>query len=143
MKERIIEFLKQENKSAGQFAEEIGVQPSSVSHILSGRNNPSLDFAIKMLSKYPYVSTDWLLFGKGEMFSDANQIDLFSDKPVNEGYDLFMRPSKSETIRSESINSGNSTENVDSKANKPGIEKKANRIVWFFEDGTFIEYIPG
>ncbi|NLA48821.1 MAG: helix-turn-helix transcriptional regulator, partial [Bacteroidales bacterium] len=42
MKERILEFLKSENKTSAQFAEEIGVQPSGISHILSGRNKPSL-----------------------------------------------------------------------------------------------------
>ena len=55
MKERIIEFLKAENKSSAQFAEEIGVQPSGISHILSGRNKPSLDFVIKMLEKYKFL----------------------------------------------------------------------------------------
>ena len=53
MKERLLEFLKAENKSSAQLAEEIGVQPSGISHILSGRNNPSLDFVLKMLEKYP------------------------------------------------------------------------------------------
>jgi plasmid maintenance system antidote protein VapI len=67
MKERILEFLRIENRSSAQFAEEIGVQPSSISHIISGRNNPSLDFVIKMLTKYPDISSDWLLFGKGQM----------------------------------------------------------------------------
>ena len=52
MKERILEFLRAENKSSAQFAEEIGVQASGISHILSGRNNPSLDFVMKMLEKY-------------------------------------------------------------------------------------------
>ena len=53
MKDRIQAFLQSENKSYAQFAEEIGVQPSGISHILSGRNNPSLDFVIKMLHRYP------------------------------------------------------------------------------------------
>jgi transcriptional regulator with XRE-family HTH domain len=60
MKERLLEFLKAENKSSAQFAEDIGVQPSGISHILSGRNNPSLDFVLKMLEKYQFLSTDWL-----------------------------------------------------------------------------------
>lgn len=55
MKERILEFLKTENKSSAKLAEEIGVQPSSISHILSGRNNPSLDFVLKMLEKYQFL----------------------------------------------------------------------------------------
>ena len=63
MKERLLEFLKNENKSSAQLADEIGVQASGISHILSGRNNPSLDFVLKMLEKYSFLSTEWLLFG--------------------------------------------------------------------------------
>ncbi len=70
MKDRILQFLKSENKSSAQLAEEIGVQPSGISHILSGRNKPSLDFVMKMLEKYKFLSTEWLLFGKGNMYRE-------------------------------------------------------------------------
>lgn len=53
--------------SPSQFADEIGVQRSGVSHILSGRNKPSLDFILKILTRFPEVDADWLLFGKGSM----------------------------------------------------------------------------
>ena len=79
MKERLLEFLRVENKSSAQFAEEIGVQPSGISHILSGRNNPSLDFILKMLEKYQFLSTDWLLFGKGSMYKDSKIQTLFDE----------------------------------------------------------------
>ncbi len=81
MKERILVFLQNENKSYAQFAEEIGVQPSGISHILSGRNNPSLDFIVKMLLKYPSLSADWLLFGRGAMHKYASQPTLFDTEP--------------------------------------------------------------
>jgi transcriptional regulator with XRE-family HTH domain len=84
MKERILEFLRRENKTSAQFAEEINVQPSGISHILSGRNNPSLDFILKMLEKYSYLSTDWLLFGKGSMYKESKMGDLFSQIDLNE-----------------------------------------------------------
>ena len=79
MKDRILEFLKRENKTSAQFAEEIHVQPSGISHILSGRNKPSLDFVIKMLEKYSFLSTEWLMFGKGSMYKEPKMADLFSD----------------------------------------------------------------
>ena len=84
MKERILEFLKNENKTSAQFAEEIGVQPSGISHIISGRNNPSLDFVIKMLEKYSFLSADWLIFGKGSMYKEPRMADLFSSIDINE-----------------------------------------------------------
>jgi transcriptional regulator with XRE-family HTH domain len=56
-------LMKLNNLTASAFADEIGVQRSSVSHILSGRNRPSLEFIQKVLSKYPKVSADWLIAG--------------------------------------------------------------------------------
>jgi Helix-turn-helix. len=50
--------------SASAFAEKVGVQPSSISHILSGRNKPSLEFIQKVLIQFPKVNADWLISGK-------------------------------------------------------------------------------
>lgn len=86
MKDRIQQFLRSENKSSSKFAEEIGVQPSGVSHVLSGRNKPSLDFILKMLNTYPSVNTDWLLFGKGEMYSNEDTPLLFDDKSTGHSH---------------------------------------------------------
>lgn len=60
--EKIMDFY---GESASSFAEKIGVQRSSISHILSGRNKPSLDFILKVLSSYPDVELYWLVNGKG------------------------------------------------------------------------------
>ena len=65
-------FLETINIGSSQFAEEIGVQPSGISHILSGRNHPSLDFVLKVLKRYPDLSTEWLLFGKGNMYGSSD-----------------------------------------------------------------------
>jgi transcriptional regulator with XRE-family HTH domain len=72
MKERIILLIKAKNLTAAQFADEIGVQKSSISHIISGRNNASLDFIQKILFRYPEVNMDWLMFGKGPLFKGQN-----------------------------------------------------------------------
>lgn len=76
MIDRITLLLKTRNISASQFADEIGVQRSSISHVLSGRNKPSLDFIQKILVRYPEINPDWLLFGKGSMNLEYN---LFSE----------------------------------------------------------------
>jgi len=60
--QQIIDFY---SLSASSFADKIGVQRSSISHILSGRNKPSLDFVMKILSSFPEVDLYWLLNGKG------------------------------------------------------------------------------
>ena len=60
--QKIIDFY---GETASSFAEKIGVQRSSISHILSGRNKPSLDFVMKVLHSYPEVELYWLMNGKG------------------------------------------------------------------------------
>jgi len=80
MLERINLILKSRNLNAAQFADEIGVQRSSVSHILTGRNNASLDFLLKVLTRYPEIDTDWLLTGKGVMVRSSS----LSSKNISE-----------------------------------------------------------
>jgi transcriptional regulator with XRE-family HTH domain len=137
MKERIIQFLKSENKSSAQFAEEIGVQPSGISHILSGRNKPSLDFIIKMLEKYKFLSTEWLLFGKGSIYKETEMQKLF-----DESLELTVEASNKPVTRAPEP--GKSIEPLvpdafDNESFKPLVD----RIVWFYKDGSFKEYIPG
>ena len=136
MKDRILQFLKSENKSSAQFAEEIGVQPSGISHILSGRNKPSLDFVIKMLEKYKFLSTEWLLFGKGNMYSEPSMQQLFDetmDISTNEDKTVKAVPELRKASQKPSVLP------VINEDVKPSLE----RIVWFFDDGSFKEYSPG
>jgi len=146
MKDRILAFLQNENKSYAQFAEEIGVQPSGISHILSGRNNPSLDFVTKMLQRYSSLSAEWILFGKGPMYKSASQPTLFDmEMPNNEpetgreesaavdwsgGHTASEGP---ETARQEAIMYGD-------KIAGPG--KRLTRVLFFYSDKTFSEYTP-
>lgn len=65
--DRVNLIIKTKNITARQFAESIGIQPSGMSHIMSGRNNPSLEFVMKVVERYPDISLSWLLQGKGEM----------------------------------------------------------------------------
>ena len=60
--EKILSFY---NLSASSFADKIGVQRSSISHLLTGRNKPSLEFVMKVVTSYPEVNLYWLLNGKG------------------------------------------------------------------------------
>lgn len=60
---RLLYILESNDLSASQFATKIGVQRSSVSHVLSGRNKPSLDFLIKISDSFENISIDWLVKG--------------------------------------------------------------------------------
>ncbi len=67
MNNRIAKLLDVKDVTASKFAEMIGVQPSNISHIISGRNKPSLDFILKVIETFPDISLDWLITGKGNM----------------------------------------------------------------------------
>lgn len=83
MVDRIQLILKVYNLNASRFADEIGVQRSAISHILSGRNMPSLDLIQKVLRRYPDINSEWLINGSGSMHKGF-QPDLFSLESVKE-----------------------------------------------------------
>ncbi|NLA48624.1 MAG: helix-turn-helix transcriptional regulator [Bacteroidales bacterium] len=136
MKERILEFLKSENKTSAQFAEEIGVQPSGISHILSGRNKPSLDFVVKMLEKYTYISPEWLLFGREKMYRGQSSPDLFSQLQE----ELYQENGSVTDVDGESVKEVFSEENI--KRNKETSVPVVEKIVCFYTNNSFREYYP-
>ena len=103
--EKVMDFY---GENASSFAEKIGVQRSSISHILSGRNKPSLEFVLKILSSFPDVELYWLLNGKGTFPSNQNQA----------------------TIR----------DNIAAETKKSNLGRNIERIVIFYDDGTFENY---
>lgn len=143
MKERLIEFLKNENKSSAQLAEEIGVQASGISHILSGRNNPSLDFVLKMLEKYRYLSTDWLLFGKGTMYKESKMQNLFDYDP---SYNTIKPEIEQQnTLSTVHLDNNRAKETITDSETADSHKKIASevvKIVWFYEDSSFEEFFP-
>lgn len=110
--EKVIQYY---GESASSFADKIGVQRSSISHILSGRNKPSLDFVMKVLTTYPEVELYWLLNGKGHFPSDKNEQNIETVKP--------SAPLPKEKVMVEKLASKS--------------EKSIARIVIFYSDGSF------
>jgi len=100
--------------SAAAFADRVGVQRSSISHLLSGRNKPSLEFVLKVIKTFPEVNLYWLLNGKGEFPSDLPK----SESPT---------PSKS----------GNPN-HIQAKEGKS--EKEIEKIIVFYTNGSFKAY---
>ena len=83
MKERIKEIIEYESISYSKFADIIGIQRSGVSHLINGRNNPSLDVIQKILESFDYINSEWLLLGKGNMKKYDKHGDLFNQTSVN------------------------------------------------------------
>ena len=108
---KVIDFY---GETASSFSEKIGVQRSSISHILSGRNKPSLDFVLKVLSEYPEVELYWLLNGKGNFPS---------------------LPSKTQEVRSSEIQTPSPKKELVQLPNSN--DKAIERIIIFYKDGTF------
>lgn len=186
MIDRISLILKAKNITPAQMADEIGVQRSGISHILNGRNKPSLDFVHKLIKRYPDISINWIMFGEGPMMinnPDKNwktqteaskqvnqppsEIDLF--KP----FDFDFKNKETETENDEIESSNEHDESVqkialqddnkpdkkipEGKVNTPATinkisdtfselkgkeNKKITRIVIFYDDKSFTEYIP-
>lgn len=72
MNDRLAMFLRAENMTAAKFAEILQVQPSSISHLLSGRNKPNFDFIARMLKMFADLNPDWLINGIGDMYRGDN-----------------------------------------------------------------------
>jgi transcriptional regulator with XRE-family HTH domain len=72
MKDRIKKIQEYSGLSLGVFASRTGIKSASLSHILNGRNNPSLDVVMKIHETFPEISWEWMLYGTGSMFKEGN-----------------------------------------------------------------------
>jgi transcriptional regulator with XRE-family HTH domain len=155
---RIQLILKTKNISPSQFADQIQVQRSGVSHILSGRNNPSLDFILKILRTYPEIDADWLLFGKGQMNTLPAKTEIPDQTPsdvrkkITGQPDLFEQPVteppisvlKEEKVVPPVLSLPKKDIEPVMKEKAGEIEKteKIEKIVVFYDSNTFKEYKP-
>lgn len=92
IKDRLAHILRAKNLTASQFAELMEIQPSNVSHLLNGRNKPSLDFLIKIKEVFPEYSFDWIIMGK-------KPITINEPNPVNsENQELKFEENEDERV---------------------------------------------
>lgn len=85
-KVRIEKVIQMVGLTSGQFAQEIGIQTSTLSHILNERNKPSLDVMKKILNRYPNINAEWLILGQGSIQrkeSHSQAPTLFGDEDIN------------------------------------------------------------
>ncbi len=147
MKDRLEAILKHEKISPSKLADIIGVQRSGISHIMSGRNKPGLDFLSKLLNHFPHINGDWLITGQGPMlknstnkpFSGQMSIPMTSNTPTEikeperpkikvEKPPVFSRPLNQPT-------------NIEKEVTVKS-DKAIERIIIFYTDRSFIEYKP-
>ena len=142
MKTRIKALLEHKGLTSAKFADIIGVQRSSISHILSGRNNPSLDFIQKLMIKFPEIDNNWLLLGEGEMInSESKQMPNLGTIPFIKDEDN-TQINKVTNVNSEIITEKINENVLISSTEKRNLSKDAIRIVYFYADNSFLEFFP-
>lgn len=167
---RVQKIINYSELSSSEFADEIGVQRSNISHVLSGRNKPSLDFLMKIKDRFPEIRWEWLIEGKGAMIFSENEAastpssylleesKINDDEPIITG--LFSIPSqemeentKQEEVKSEISepiqyniveNTPEISENKNISKTQAPAEKGNNikKIVFFYENGKFEVFEP-
>ena len=130
-RQRIEQVMASEKLSANQFAKEIGVQAGTLSNIINGRNNPSLDVLQRVLNRFRTLSSDWLILGIGAMYrpkGEGPDNTLFNIKP--------LEPEKKpdEIAEKQTSEAQNSVAPL-----SPVVARTVERIVIFYSDGTFEE----
>lgn len=161
MNTRLKQFIAAENITQAQFADTINVVRASVSHILAGRNKPSYEFICNLMSHYPNLNMEWLMFGKGKMYKDssAQPADLFCEVPepvltpfeatLESDDSLFtveaaepapqqplFQPQHTPAANGVTLND---IKTLVSQMQKPVTQRKLVKITAFFDDGTFQE----
>lgn len=141
-------IMEREKVSPRVFAETIGVQQSTLSHILNDRNKPSLEVVMKVHQTYNYINLEWLLYGNGEMIagnpttnsSSSNNGDyfpsLFDENPEN----TSNSPSDSENRKEKPLKASENTPKEIVKQEIRYIEKPSRKITEiriFFDDNTY------
>ena len=167
MQDRITQFLRSEGISPAEFADKIGVQRSSVSHVINGRNHPSASFIQKMLAAFPNLNSRWILLGDGPIFeSDVevvkeprlfdNLIEPELPKIPNLG-EILAREANLKVASQPSVNLNDKKDYSNSPIPKNELNsglkstdsgfysvdnKDIERIVIFFKDKTFEVHTP-
>ena len=123
-KDRIEQVIKSMNLTARQFAAEIHVQPGTISNMMSGRNNPSLEVMKRIMERYPTLNPEWLIAGRGAMWrtEPGKEPGLFDE----------MAPDpKEKKVR------GEQKEELQIIAAPP---KQIKNIVVYYTDGTYEDF---
>ncbi len=134
IEQRLDYLIKHQGLNHSRFAELIGVQRSSISHILTGRNKPSYDFLKKIFESFPDLNADWLIMGRGQMFHSAEDLN-------DSWLDVVEKPTakKSTALPENGSTMGKPLAQQPEVVKKPEIIRK---ILVLFTDESFEEYHP-
>ena len=162
MNQRLEQFLAAENITQAAFADKINVARASVSHILSGRNKPGYDFFASLIRNYPALNIEWLITGKGKMYKfDGRQATASDDTTPEHPFpepELFGTDIQDSGQRHAAAAEQSAEDEMQRKQDpdtdledilaagavhdESGRQRKAVRIIVFYDNGTFEEFGP-
>ena len=126
MLERLKTVMDHYQLTASQLADRLGIPRSSISHLLSGRNKPSLDFVLKLIREFPEINLYWLLNGKGEFPASSRKSAVVPSPTLLESSSAISQASVTKK----------SAEAAMAK------ERELEKIVFFYTDGSFQSFDP-
>ncbi len=143
IKDRIKMLMEKENMTSGAFAESIGIQQSTLSHILNGRNKPSLDVIMKVHQKYSSIDLEWLLYGNGNLNEQSQKSismdflpSLFDENAINTSNVSAEREYRKEMpLREPDYNTKEPVKQEVKYIERP--PRKITEIRIFFDDNTY------
>lgn len=134
IKNRILEILRKEGIMPSRFADEIGVQRSAISHILSGRNKPGYDLIVKILKRFNKINAEWLILGEGEMYKNSE--DFYSKNQKQ----IIINSSSKKNNEMDNLNNNNKNQNNRNFTPENTITK-IKRIIIIYDDDTFSDHL--
>jgi len=149
MKERIRQIMELQKMTQQVFAAFLGMSPATLSSILTGRTHPTLQVVNAVKNKIPTISTDWLMFGKGEMFEPDAQDNATTyeansnDKPLEPMLAFGnIEPEKPTVQRQPTAKDESKNERIAVVNNIDKIERKITEIRIFYDDQTWETFLP-
>ncbi len=160
-KDKIDKIMQEFNLNSAQFAVEIGIQGSTLSHILNGRNRPSLDVLKKIMGRFTSINPEWLILDKEPMFrqeKNSQTPTLFdSIDENNKESDIYEQKvvhktsAQSGAIQRENVNTIEKPTNTELPKQDepqmnfnllPAVSKTPVKIIVYYDDNTFQEFHP-
>lgn len=145
IKDRISHILRAKNLTATQFAELMQIQPSNVSHLLSGRNKPSLDFLIKLKEVFPEYNYEWIILGKKPI--TTNDSNIISKESVFDKVEMTQHNEKVEDTENVIVpkshdldTNDNPVDSLIPKITNNSSSSSLKQIIYVYDDHTFEVY---
>jgi len=143
-RQRLQQLMEAEKLTAKQFADQVGISAGTISNIMGGRNNPSLDVLQAVLNRFRTVNSDWLILGIGSMYrpnggQDGPQTSLFDMPPVQPAAPK-PAPQVQPALQPATCNLQPVAQApIPQQPAQPVKEKRVSKLIIYYTDGTYEE----